>query len=194
MPPLLSPSPLLSSISGRCVYKHISDSDACSSGRSSATIPIGATTPGVTGHEPNFVKNYFFYCVHFSGIFSCFSHPQIYMCILCVISSHTRNMRAFSPPPSPPSPLFVIRRCVYNHMSDTHDCSSGHYSATIPLGATAQDTEQDTTSASRDAVAIRSVHFTQSCPKPWLCVRVSVMVAKHSLTLFHGRHMEPGAV
>eukprot|EP00904_Undaria_pinnatifida_P012645 jgi/Undpi1/8510/HiC_scaffold_25.g10977.m1 len=65
-----------------------------------------------------------------------------------------------------------VDRCVYNHMSDTHDCSSGHYSATIPLGATAQDTEQDTTSASRDAVAIRSVHFTQSCPKPWLCVRV----------------------
>lgn len=78
-----------------------------------------------------------------------------------------------SPVLSSPSRLSVICRCVYNHMSDSDVCCSGRYSATIPLGATSQESQRETSLAAPAAVAIRSVHFTQACPKPWLCAPVS---------------------
>eukprot|EP00752_Nemacystus_decipiens_P009421 g8424.t1 len=92
-----------------------------------------------------------------------------------------------------------VNRCIYNHMSDTPECRSGRYTviavgeggtegAPIEVGTSdltpeaagpedpANETRLDMAGASSGVWAIKSVHFTQECPKPWLCAQVASKV------------------
>ncbi|CAN0342964.1 unnamed protein product, partial [Ectocarpus sp. 12 AP-2014] len=85
-----------------------------------------------------------------------------------------------------------VDRCVYNHMSDSDECRSERYTV---IATTETETETETAAkspeernadrggwergpiddrgAARTPSAIKSVHFTQSCMKPWLCGRAA---------------------
>ncbi|CAM9651746.1 unnamed protein product [Hapterophycus canaliculatus] len=91
-----------------------------------------------------------------------------------------------------------LNRCVYNHMSDSSVCRSERYTLVatgaeaaarapaIEPEATTQGEEGDeikdlkegdaeaiAASPSQVVYAIKSVHFTQSCRKPWFCGQVA---------------------
>ncbi len=81
--------------------------------------------------------------------------PHVQARTVAPVTSH-------SPSPSP-------RRCVYNYMSDTDQCNSNQYTVIARGGA-----ELDEVGAASGVSAIKSVHFTQSCTKPWLCRQLAV--------------------
>lgn len=96
-------------------------------------------------------------------------------------------------PPRPPVRLCPCERCIYNFMSDSDECRRSDRFTLLPLG-----TEADASPASANAQtraepggqegaagerpgaaasgvsAIKSVHFTQSCTKPWFCAKRAV--------------------
>lgn len=90
--------------------------------------------------------------------------------------------------PFRPHSLFhVEKRCVYNHMSDSDECRSNRYTlmaigeGTAALAPEADEREDrqngtgtDMAGAASGVSAIKSVHFTQACTKPWLCSQVAV--------------------
>lgn len=94
----------------------------------------------------------------------------------CSWMRSTKSPARVSPPPVP-------KRCVYNHMSDSDECRSERYTVVAKTETAARSPEEQnadqkgvTNGAVRTASAIKSVHFTQSCKKPWLCARTSVRV------------------
>eukprot|EP00903_Cladosiphon_okamuranus_P006613 g6460.t1 len=89
-----------------------------------------------------------------------------------------------------------VNRCIYNHMWDSPECRSDRYTliaigeegaegtpldlnstpeaaaaaaAAIEETANENETRLDLGSAPSGVSAIKSVHFTQECTKPWLC-------------------------
>ncbi|CAM9922092.1 unnamed protein product [Ectocarpus fasciculatus] len=74
-----------------------------------------------------------------------------------------------------------VDRCVYNHMSDSDECRSERYTVVATTENSPQEQNADRggtdrgptdgRGAERTPSAIKSVHFTQSCKKPWLCAR-----------------------
>lgn len=118
--------------------------------------------------------------------------------LLCfsVIALHTFS-QVLAPrllfPVSTPLPRARGRRCIYNHMSDSPECRSDRYTviavgeggtegapvlALTPEAAEPEDptneTRLDMADASSGVWAIKGVHFTQQCTKPWMCGQVAV--------------------